>query len=245
MNKKILNFGVIFLALVLCLSLTSCKKSGANTEESSVDSSEISDSNNKPKPAPTPPPIDNGNGDDGEIVDAMSNVTVDIAVGETETVLLNWKMGKVASSDFKISKTQKYSYSDVITVKNAGTTITFVDDNTNNNGDVEFADSDVLVISSWQKNHNGVWIPNGQGSSYVGTGTNISQVVVSYYNGVVTYSYTTVADNENIVLCFRSGQTETYAPESFPAVTAVFKRTIVADEVGDGYADGDKITDIF
>ncbi|MBR7099462.1 MAG: hypothetical protein IKC59_08605 [Clostridia bacterium] len=239
MNQKFLNVSILILALSFCLSLTSCGRSDASTENNTVSSDLLSsnDGAEKPKPAPTPPPINDG-GD-------MSNVVVDIEVGETEAVSLNWKMGKMDPSELKILNAQNYSYSDVITVKKAGTTVTFVDDNSNDNGDGAFAGSDVLVISSWQKNHSGAWISNGQGANYMGSGTDLSQITVSDHNGVVTYSYTTVADDENIVLCFRSGQTETYTPESFPTVTAVFKRSIVSYEVGDGYAEGNKLTAIF
>ena len=257
MKKIILNAFAFTLAFILCLSITSCKKSEGDPTESdtvppSVDSSaevDTSDKPNSPKPAPTPPPIDNNGSSDtdnsGMISGEMSELTVDISVGETKKVVTNWKKGKVNAANLKLESAEGYSYSDVITIKKAGTTITFVDNNTNSNGDLGFAGSDVLVISSWQKNHSGVWIPNGQGTSYAGTGSNLSQIVVSYYNGAVTYSYTTATDNESIVLCFKSGQTESFTPESFPDVTAVFKKSISSNESGDGYADGGKLNDIF
>lgn len=137
---------------------------------------------------------------------------------------LDWSMGYVKSGTGAIVSTvnSRYSYTEVFTIPKAGTTVTFADNNTNNNGDTGYASNGALVVSSWSKDSSGNWIFNSDGSNYAGSGNALSDVLVSYKNGVVTYSYTTSEDNENLRLCFCSGQKSTFTPEAFPTVTAVY-----------------------
>ena len=66
-----------------------------------------------------------------------------------------WKLGYVGSSSNsswseKLNPTGGlYSYSEVINLGPAGSTITFTDDNTNANGDGNFASAAAYVFSSW------------------------------------------------------------------------------------------------
>ena len=41
-------------------------------------------------------------------------------------------------------------------------------------------------------------------------------------NGTTTYTYTTTVDNENLRICFRSGQTSNFTPKAFPTISAVY-----------------------
>ena len=139
---------------------------------------------------------------------------------------VTWHLGYVASSTNQYATPNainpsggKYSYSDVITIPKAGTTITFVDDNTNSNGDTGFASALAYVISSWKKSGD-EWVIDLDRANYAGSGSTVSQVVESYIDGVVTYSYTTTYDNENIRLCYRSGQQTNFTPAKYPTVYA-------------------------
>lgn len=249
MKQQLRRILIICVVFIICFSFTCCKKSdegdGAASSDYSTDTTESPTNNNTLPGTNIFPPIVDEGGDDETGKSNFEDVTVDIKQGEAVNVDLAWHMGRIDAKDSYVSSTEKYSYSDIIIVKNAGTTITFVDDNTNDNGDSGFATSDALVISSWKKSNIGEWLPNAQGVNYAGTGTELSDVLISYSNGIVTYSYTTVSDNECIVLCFRSGQTEAHTPNQFPIVKAVFKNPIVKNESGDGYADGGRIDNIF
>lgn len=129
-----------------------------------------------------------------------------------ETVLeLKWNLGYVGSSTNTSHKNElfptggSYSYTDVFTVAKAGTTITFCDSNTNDGGDGKYASAAAYVVSSWKKVNN-EWVLDLDGANYPGSASSLSKILVSYENGVVTYSYTTSIDNENLRLCYRSGQ---------------------------------------
>ena len=140
-------------------------------------------------------------------------------------VKTKWHLGYVGSStnagntDKLADGASLYSYTDVITVSKAGTTITFVDDNTNANGDKLFASAAAYVVSFWNKEEDN-WVLDTTATNYAGSNSALSDILVSYENGVVTYSYTTKQDNENLRLCFRSGQTAAFTPAAYPTITA-------------------------
>lgn len=154
--------------------------------------------------------------------------TADTSKPVTEkTLSLKWNLGYVASSTHASKPNQivsgsgggYYSYTDVFTVDKAGTTLTFTDNNTNSNGDAKFASASAYVVSSW-KQEGSEWVIDLDGANYAGSNTTLSDILVSYSNGTVTYSYTTTLDNENLRLCFRSGQSTAFTPTAFPTVTA-------------------------
>ena len=108
-----------------------------------------------------------------------------------------------------------YHYTEVITVAKAGTTITFADGNVGDGGDGKYASTSAYVISSW-KQVNGQWVIDLDRANYPGFATDgASDIKASYSGGVLTYSYTTSVDNENIRLCYRSGKATEH-----PVVTA-------------------------
>jgi hypothetical protein len=106
-----------------------------------------------------------------------------------------------------------YSYSEIINLGPKGSTITFADDNTNSNGDTNFASAAAYVFSSW-KNDGGAWVVDTAG--YNANGTMAAYVDA---NGARTYTYTSTKDNECIRLCFRSGQSSSFTPAAFPVIT--------------------------
>ena len=138
-----------------------------------------------------------------------------IGCGEKELaeneIAVKWRRGVVASDSHEsgeaglIKREDGYSYTDVITIPQKGTRITFVDDNTEGSVDVDFAEKDVFVISHWVE-EDGEWVLDHLGDNYTGTGGRANEVVKRAKDSV-TYSYVTSYDNEHIRLCYRSGQT--------------------------------------
>lgn len=141
------------------------------------------------------------------------------AVAKDYVVTPQWKLGYVGSSSNsswsdKLNPTGTlYSYSEVINLGPAGTTITFTDDNTNSNGDTKFASAAAYVFSSWKKS-NGAWELDKSGYKADGT-----MAMYTDEGGARTYTYTSEKDNECIRLCFRSGQSNSFTPAAYPVVT--------------------------
>ncbi len=130
-----------------------------------------------------------------------------------------WYLGYVGS-DTNSNYTEKlnksggmYSYSDVINLGPAGSTISFTDDNTNSNGDTNFASAAAYVFSTWKKS-GGTWELDASG--YKANG-NLAMYIDE--NGARTYTYTSEKDNECLRLCFRSGQSNSFTPAAYPVVT--------------------------
>lgn len=179
----------------------------------------------------------------GDEVPITETVETNVSEESTETNVLDltWSMGYVGSAEHSRypeelvtgNSGSNYSYTDVFTVESAGTTITFSDDNSNSNGDVKFASTNAYVISSWEQ-VDGEWVLNSYGANYAGTDTDSSDILVSYENGVVTYSYTTSVDNENLRLCYRSGEMPGFTPAAYPVVTA--------EKLGNEGTAADKLT---
>jgi hypothetical protein len=141
-----------------------------------------------------------------------------------------WKLGYVGSSSNsswpeKLNPTGGlYSYSEVINLGPAGSTITFTDDNTNSNGDGNFASAAAYVFSSWKK-EGGEWVLDIGG--YKANGTEADYVDV---NGARTYTYVSEKDNECIRLCFRSGQSSSFTPAAYPVVTVTSTKQPVVEK---------------
>ena len=138
---------------------------------------------------------------------------------------ITWHFGYVASSthantpDQLVVNGDRYSYTDVFTVEKAGTTITFIDDNTNSGSDYRFASSSVYVVSSW-KQVDGEWVLDLDGANVAGSNGDLTSLVESKLeNGAMVYSYTTFSDNEHLRLCFRSGQKASFTPDVYPKVS--------------------------
>lgn len=135
---------------------------------------------------------------------------------------VKWSLGYVGSSShssyaYKINPTGgSYSMTDVIKLEKAGTEISFTDDNTNSNGDKNFASAAAFVVSSW-KESNGSFVIDRDGVNIAGSGSTES-VVATPGNGSVTYKYVSSKDNEYIRLCYRSGQSASFTPAAFPTV---------------------------
>ena len=113
----------------------------------------------------------------------------------------NWFYGYVGSKYndlFYVNEIRpyftEYSYTGIITVPAAGTTISFTDTV------FPFADKMVYTISSW-KPAGQTWVLDTAGANF--TGDDLS--VTSTENGIYTYSYTTERDNEHLRLCLRTG----------------------------------------
>lgn len=170
--------------------------------------------------------LSGGIGDDSS--DAIPEDTTTAAISQTVIVDVKWNCGYVGSDQNAQNYVNKikenggsYSYSDVITVSKAGTKISFTDDNTNSNGDSGFASAAAYVISSW-KWEGDAWVIDLDGANYRGCGNASSDISIANADGSVTYVYITSKDNENIRLCFRSGQKSSFTPPQFPNVYAEF-----------------------
>ena len=206
-KSMILRTLAVIAAASICL-LASCNKS-----ESSSDTVPNGESNTQQTGESY-----NDTKDTGDITD---NKQINV-----KTVLdLKWNHGYIASymhvsnPDKEVAKGDYYSYTDVFTVEKAGTTITFVDDNNKYDEDSSIASFKVYVVSSWKKLGNN-WVLDLDNVNYAGSNDIPSDILVSYENGVATYSYTTSIDNENIRLCYASGETANFKPDAYPEVVA-------------------------
>ena len=148
---------------------------------------------------------------------------------EPATVEVKWNFGYVGSSSNSQGYVNKikpnggsYSYTDVINISKAGTKITFTDDNTNSNGDTGFASAAAYVISSWQF-ENGEWVLDESGANFAGAGTAENEIAKKTADGKgMVYTYVTSKDEENIRLCYRSGQSSSFTPAEYPTVYVEF-----------------------
>ena len=200
----------VLLAIFCCFTVSCVKEEESMDKEKEV----IADTQ----------PTDTQESNDTE---SKKDDTVPDDIPQKEVLELTWNLGYVASATHGTKPNQivsgssggYYSYTDVFTVPKAGTTITFIDDNSNSNADLKFASSSAYVISSW-KMEESEWVIDLHGANYAGSSTTTSDILTSYKDGVATYSYTTTLDNESLRLCFRSGHTATFTPASFPEVTA-------------------------
>lgn len=204
MKKRFLPIICVFLVIVMLFS--ACNDGGDIVETTAVTTAgateAITTGTTAPpapqRPAPTP--------------------------GVVETINVTWHCGYIASYMHKtasatvMSNQTNYSYSDVITVPYAGTKITFVDDN-KGSSTAGFASQNAYVFSLWQKDGNEWKLENSQmhfcGVGDIGNGSFVATVEGTK----TTYTYVTHSDNENIRLCYHSGEYASSAPTSRPQVT--------------------------
>ena len=155
-----------------------------------------------------------------EITTSPAEATTSSSVNADEPVALRWHLGYVGSASHstytnKLNPTGgMYSFSEIFTVPKAGSTVSFTDDNTNSNGDSNFASAAAYVFSSWKEESPGVWVIDTDGYNVNGTEAEYTDA-----GGARTYTYTTTKDNENIRISFRSGQSASFVPSVYPAVT--------------------------
>ena len=154
-----------------------------------------------------------------EITTSPAEVTTSASVSADDPVALRWHLGYVGSSSHSTYKNKlnttgsMYSFSEIFTIPKAGSTVTFTDDNTNSNGDSNFASAAAYVFSSWKEESPGVWVIDTDGYNVSGT-----EATYTESGGARTYTYTTTKDNENIRISFRSGQSSSFVPSDYPAV---------------------------
>lgn len=200
MKKNLLRGLACLLLFCLLLPLISC---GAGEET--------------PTGEATDPPA-SGTAPEEELTTAAERAT-ESAPWTVQTV---WHLGYVGSATNTSYKNKLntaggyYSYTDVITVPEAGTTLTFIDDNTNDNGDGKFASNSAYVISSWKEASPGVWELDTDGANYAGGSDEVVTIEKTRY----VYTYTTTLANEHLRFCYRSGQTSSFTPSAYPTVTA-------------------------
>ena len=209
------------IAMALLLAMMAASVVACTTPGNGAGTTAPSDPTNAPESTAAP-----------DVTTGAEETTADAATTEPEAtteapssepkdyvVDVEWNLGYVGSSSNsswkeKINPTGGYySYSEVINLGPAGSTITFTDDNTNSNGDSNFASAAAYVFSSWKK-ENGVWVLDTAGYNASG-----SDAPYMDENGARTYVYTSTKDNECIRLCFRSGQSGSFTPAAYPVVT--------------------------
>ncbi len=145
-------------------------------------------------------------------------IAADTSAAMVYDLSLEWYLGYVGSSTHSSFKNKlnksggMYSYSQIVRFPNAGTKISFVDDNTNSNGDTNYASASAYVFSSWKEN-NGVWEIDLSGYNVSGTEANYTDK-----GGARTYTYTTKKANECLRFGYRSGQSTSFAPAKFPLI---------------------------
>ena len=210
MKTRLFKFLALFLALLFCSGLVAC-----NSGDDPVDTDDGTTSTEETNDA-TEESTEHESELETEAPDPNAHLAIDV----------KWNFGMVASSshgtkpDQLVENTARHSYTDVFTIAKAGTTVTFTDDNTNSGGDRFFASSNAYIFS-WWKQENGEWVLDTKGANYEG-GSSTSPIIVSATEDAVTYSYTTTYDNENLRLCFRSGQSKSFTPSKFPTVYAEY-----------------------
>ena len=131
---------------------------------------------------------------------------------EENEIEVKWHWGMVTSdvhreSPLTILEEDGYSYSDIITIAEAGTRITFEDYNGEDALDTEYADNTVFVISHWEEK-DGEWVIQHPGDNYTGVDGRSGEIAQIERGERVTYSYVSSYENEHIRLCYRSGQTK-------------------------------------
>ncbi len=157
---------------------------------------------------------------------------------EENEIEVKWHRGFVGSEHHTtdalklVDKADGYSYTDVITIPEKGTRITFTDCNTEDMVDTEYATKEIFVVSHWVE-QDGEWVLDHPGDNYTGTGGRSGEIA-KWNKDDVIYSYITSYDNESIRLCYRSGQTKTNKFKiEFPRVYAekTFKQgTLLSSE---------------
>ena len=217
----------ILLLVMLASTLVAC--SGGNTP---ADTTLSADTTTASPVETTTAPVDTTTIADATVADTTVadttaadttatpvDTTAAPAQSKDYTVAANWYLGYVGSSSNsnfknKLNKTGgMYSYSDIINLGPAGSVITFTDDNTNSNGDTNFASAAAYVFSFWKKS-NGAWTLDADAFNLDGKTADYTDA-----SGARTYTYTSEKDNECIRLCYRSGQSATFTPAAYPTIT--------------------------
>ncbi|MBQ8342169.1 MAG: SGNH/GDSL hydrolase family protein [Clostridia bacterium] len=200
MKSVALRLFALLLSLLLCLPLFACG------------------SDPVPPETPDEPPE--------ETPEDTPNTSVD--PNAPHEIKVNWHFGYVASATHAnspntlVENGDRYSYTDVFTVPKAGTTITFTDDNSNSGSDYRYASASAYVVSSW-KQENGEWVLDLNGANVAGSNGTLESLVEAEKQGdAVLYAYTTYSDNEQLRLCFRSGQKTNHTPAAYPVITATY-----------------------
>ena len=126
---------------------------------------------------------------------------------EEKTVAVNWNYGYVGSSTNaswanKINPTGSgYSYSDVIDMGPAGSTISFADSASG------YASASAYIFSFWTKN----------GEEYV-IDTEAANIPGNFGGVQREYTFVTTEDNQAIRVCYESKQTASFTPAEFEKV---------------------------
>lgn len=157
---------------------------------------------------------------------------------EENEIKVKWRRGFVGSDLHEtdaltlVKKADGYSYTDVITIPEKGTRITFTDCNAEGSVDTDYATKEIFVLSHWIE-QDGEWVLEHPGDNYTGTGGRAGEIT-RWKGDDVVYSYVTSYDNESIRLCYRSGQTGTNKSKiEFPRVYAertLDKGTLLSSE---------------
>ena len=133
-------------------------------------------------------------------------------------VTTTWKMGYVQPAGTIKDGGSAYSYTDVIVVEKAGSTVTFTD--TNKNG-TAFASSGAAVFTTWKK--------DGDNWVFGGTAVNGTDALATAKGNVVTYTYTSTKDNELVRLCYRSEESATAPIDASKRPVVTLTREVADD----------------
>ena len=148
--------------------------------------------------------------------------------GVVKTLDLSWTRGYVASStNTNATATlmdggSLYSYTNVFTVPYAGTKITFTDTAASGSGGVGYASDNAYVFSFWKQNATGEWVLDGSMRQYPGVAYTDSAYSKITADHELTYTYVTGKDQENIRICYHSGERKGDTNVPYPTVTMVY-----------------------
>lgn len=136
------------------------------------------------------------------------------AGAETENPTVIWRSGYAMGSPLNEESERRgciygdaeYSVTEVFTVPEAGTRITWVDPKST------YAGMDVCILSSW-KREGDEWVFDRDAAAYVGAGGSYSSQALreTKTRAGMVYSYTTSQDNEHLRLCMQAVSDEPFA----------------------------------
>lgn len=165
---------------------------------------------------------------------------------EENQIAVTWHMGMVTSHLCEdtpltiLDGVEGYSYSDIITLEDPGTMLTFTDDNGEDSIDGAYATQEVFVLSHWEEK-NGEWVIDYPGDNYTGVDDRSGEIAEIRRGEYATYTYISSYPNEKIRLCYASGQTagnsrrfpfaKVYVEKTFEQGTLLTSKTNILKDI--------------
>ncbi len=215
-----LRIFALLLALVLLLAGCTAPSGGEVTTDGPEESGDVTTGGD----ATTAGGDVTTGGDETSDTTAEATDAVTDAPEGPQVIKTNWYLGYVGSSTHSSYANKLnvggggYSFTDIIVIPKAGTRITFVDDNTNSNGEAMFASASAYVFSHWVESEaqKGSYMVDMNALNHHGG----DSLIYSDLNDTRLYTYITSTDNEMLRISFRSGHTAVFTPPVYPQILA-------------------------